>query len=86
MTLRIVQRHVRLSNRTPESANTLSSADDAQYAPSYTSRTFGGEMPVVVATRMKVGRLRDVPRFVWASLVIAMQAAVAKGFRVGVYA
>lgn len=43
-------------------------------------------MPVVVATRMKVGRLRDVPRFVWASLVIAMQAAVAKGFRVGVYA
>ena len=37
-------------------------------------------MPVVVATRMKVGRLRDVPRFVWASLVIAVQARRSQGF------
>lgn len=80
MRLRIVQRHVRLSNRTPASANTLSSADDAQYAPRYTIRTFGGEMLVVVATRMKIGRLRDVPRFVWASLVIALQARRSQGF------
>ena len=47
---------------------------------SYTIRTFGGEMPVVVATRMKIGRLRDVPRFVWASLVIALQARRSQGF------